>query len=204
MSKWKAYLAIGIMGLLWSCYPKGPEYVEEYDLTLTSYDATFDFKSRGTYSLPDRVVKVDGDPNSNDYIGDIYGIPILKAIDDNMKANGWTKVAVNANPDIEVLPAAWSTTNIISGGYWGNYWCWYNPYYCAGGGWWYPYPSYSSYTTGTLIITITDPKSISIDGSKKLAWTATMNGLLGYTSDINRVTTAIGQSFSQSPYLKIK
>lgn len=201
-SKLFAFLTVGLVSLLWGCYPKGPEYVEEYDLTYTNYDAKFDFALRKTYSLPGKIVKIDGDPSTDDYIKDIYALPLLQTIDDNMKAYGWTKVDVNANPDVQLLPAAWSTTTVIYGGYWGGYYCWYYPYYC-GGGWYYPYTPTYSYSTGTLVMTIVDPTSEGLDGSKRLAWTAALNGLLGYSSDISRATNGVNQAFKQSPYLKI-
>ena len=197
-----ALLAVGVVSLVWGCYPKGPEYVDEYGIAYTNYDSKFDFSLRKTYSLPSEIVKIDGDPNTNDKIKDVYAFPILQTIDDNMQANGWTKVDINANPDVQILPAAWSTTTIV-GGYWGNYWCWYYPYYC-GGGWYYPYTYYGSYTTGTLLIQMIDPTTSTADDSRKVAWTAALNGLLGYTSDVSRIQNGVNQAFKQSPYLKIK
>lgn len=192
-----------VISFLWGCYPNGPEYVDEYDVAVTNYDKDFNFKSKSTYSLPDKIVIIDGKPdNPPQYIKDINAAPLLAAIDANMQANGWTKVDVTKSPDVQLLPASWSTTTIV-GGYWGNYWCWYYYYYC-GGGWYYPYSYYTSFTTGTLLITMVDSNSDSLDGSKKLSWTAGLNGLLGYSSDVNRAKNGINQAFKQSPYLKIK
>lgn len=188
---------------LWGCYLEGPDYTEELDLVYTNFDNQYDFASKGTYSLPDKVVKITGDPTAPpEYIKDIYGIPILAEIDANMAALGWTKVDVNdvPGPDIQVLPAAWTTTTIV-GGYWGGYYCWYYPYYC-GGGWYYPYTPVSSYTSGTMVMTMVDPNKESTDDSKLVVWTGAMNGLLSGTYDIERVKKGIGQAFAQSPYLK--
>ncbi len=188
--------------LLWGCSIQGPDYTEELDLVYTNYDNKFDFKAKGTYSLPDKIVKVTGDPLAPpEYIKDIYGIPILAQIEANMTALGWTKVDVNAFPDVQLLPAAWSTTTIITGGYWGGYWCWYYPYYC-GGGWYYPYYPVSTYTTGTLLMTMTSPSDESTDGSVRVVWTGAMNGLLQGGYDIDRIKNGVDQTFKQSPYLK--
>jgi hypothetical protein len=115
---------------------------------------------------------------------------------------GWTKVDVNSDPDVQLLPAAWTTTTIVSGGYWGGYYCWWYPYYCGGGGWYYPYYPVSSYSTGTMVISMIDAKHEGTDGGLPLVWTAAMNGLLSGTYETNRVNQGIDQAFKQSPYLK--
>jgi hypothetical protein len=188
---------------LWGCYVEGPDYTEELDLVYTNYDNKYDYASKGTYSIPDKIVKVTGDPTAPpEYIKDIYGIPILTEIEAQMAALGWTKVAVDAipPPDVQLLPAAWTTTTIV-GGYWGGYYCWWYPYYC-GGGWYYPYTPVSSYTTGTLVMSMVDPGQESTDGSLRVIWTGAINGLLSGTYEFDRIKTGIEQAFRQSPYLK--
>jgi len=201
-SKIYSLATVVLLTMLFGCYPGGAEYVDEYDVTYTNYDPNYNFVSKGTYSLPDKIVKVTGDlAKPPEYIKDIYAGPILAQIDANMQALGWAKVDVNSNPDVHLLPAAWSSTTIIYGGYWGGYYCWYYPYYC-GGGWYYPYTPVTTYTTGTLVMTMVDPNAESTDGSKRLAWTGAINGLLSGSYDAGRVNRGIDQAFSQSPYLK--
>ncbi len=197
-----AVLMIASQFALWGCYLEGPEYTDDLDLVASNYDNTFDFVSKGTYSLPDKIVKVTGDPTAPpEYIKDIYGIPILAQIKTNMTALGWTLVDVNASPDVQLLPAAWTTTTIVTGGYYGGYYCWYYPYYC-GGGWYYPYTPVISYSTGTLVMSMVNPNQESTDGSLPLVWTAAMNGLMSGTYDIDRINKGINQAFAQSPFLK--
>jgi hypothetical protein len=194
--------AFALLVLLYGCYPAGPEYVEEVDIAYSNYDKTFDFVGKGTYSIPDKITKVTGDPNKPpQYVKDIYGVPMLAQINANMQALGWQKVDVNSNPDVQLLPAAWESTTIIYGGYWGNYWCWYYPYYC-GGGWYYPYTPVTTYSTGTLVMTLVDPKVESTDDGRRVVWTGAINGLLSGAYDANRVTNGINKVFGQSPYLK--
>lgn len=188
------------------CKLQGPKYTDELDIVLTNYDAAYNFGgSTKTYSRPDEIVKVTGDPLAPpEYIKPIYRDPMLAAIDQNMTALGWTKVDVLAIPPpaVHLLPAAWSTTTIVTGGYYGGYYCWYYPYYC-GGDWYYPYYSYaSSYTTGTMVMTMVNPNVENVDESRRVLWTAALNGLLSGYSDISRVTKGIDQAFAQSPYLK--
>ncbi len=196
-----------LLTVLFGCYPGGAEYVDEYDIAYTNYDKTYDFAGKSTYSLPDSVVKITGDlvqvnPQPPEYIKGIYAQPILARIDANMQKFGWTKVDVSNKPDVQLLPAAWESTTIIYGGYWGSYWCWYYPYYC-GGGWYYPYYPVTTFSTGTLVTTMVDPTTSSTDGSKRVVWTGAINGLLTGSYDADRVNKGIDQTFTQSPYLKI-
>ena len=114
-----------------------------------------------------------------------------------MSALGWTRVAENG--DVELLSATWTTTTIYY--YGGGYWCWYNPYYC-GGGWYYPYPVATSYTSGTLVMTMVDPNMESADGRVRAIWTGAINGLLSDVYSSSRVENGVNQAFKQSPYLK--
>ncbi len=203
-----SFATVVLLTVLFGCYPGGAEYIDEYDITYTNYDKTYDFVGKGTYSLPNKVVKVTGDlasvnPQPPEYLKDVYGLPILAQIDANMKALGWAKVDINniPAPDVQILPAAWESTTIIYGGYWGSYWCWYYPYYC-GGGWYYPYTPVATYSSGTLVMTMVDPNAESTDGSKRVTWTGAINGLLVGSYDANRVNRGIDQAFYQSPYLK--
>ena len=207
-SKIYSLATVVLLTVLFGCYPGGAEYVDEYHITYSNYDKTFDFVSKGTYSLPNKIMKITGDvisvnPQPPEYVKDIYGVPMLAQIDANMASLGWTKVDVNSNPDVQLLPAAWESTAIIYGGYWGGYWCWYYPYYC-GGGWYYPYVPVTTYTTGTLVMTMVDPSTLgeSTDGNKHVVWTGAINGLLAGTYDVTRVNRGIDQAFKQSPYLK--
>lgn len=196
-----ALLLVSAQFVLWGCYLEGPDYTEELDIVLTNYDNQYDFASKGTYSLPDKIVKITGRPSDPpEYIKDIYGVPILNAIKAEMTALGWTEVDVNANPDVQLMPGAWTTTTVV-GGSLGGYYCWWYPYYC-GGGWYYPSYVVSSYTTGTMVMTMVDPNVESTDGNKRVVWNSGINGLMSGTYEIDRITSAIKQAFAQSPYLK--
>jgi hypothetical protein len=190
------------LGLLWGCYPEGPEYVDELDIVYSNYDPEFDFQAKGTYSLPDKIVKITGDDEADiEYVNDIYALPTLSRIDKNMQDLGWTKVDADV-ADVQLLPAVWTTTTIFYWGYWGDYWCWYYPYYC-GGGWYYPYyPTASSYTTGTVLMTMIDPKEENAAGSTRVVWISAINGLYQGSYNATRVNNAIDQAFEQSSYLK--
>jgi hypothetical protein len=192
--------------LLLGCYPEGPEYVEDLDVVFTTFNDAYDFQGQNTYAMPDKIVidvEIDRGDTTFVYMEGVYANQILDAIEANMQALGWTRLANDGNgdadPDAEVVlsPAAISSTT-----YYYSYWYdWYGGYY----GWYYPpYYSVSSVTTGSLIMVISDlgDAADSPIGKSEASWLAVANGVAGY-NDINRVTKAIDQAFKQSPYLKI-
>jgi hypothetical protein len=182
-----------------SCYPDEPVSYSDLDLVYTNYTATFDFASKGTYAMPDSIVKITGDlaeGQKPEFVKAPYDKKILDKIVSNMTALGWTRVADPANADLALMPAVWTNTTIY---YWYDYWCWYYYYYC---GWGWYYPSVTSYTTGTLVMTLVASGETYVDPTS--VWTAAVNGLVSGSYDESRVIKAIDQAFKQSPYLNTK
>ena len=191
------YFSVALIFLMAGCYPAGPEYYEELDVVYTNYDDEFDFASKETYSMPDKIVKITGNLVEGDdpeFVKEPYNTQMLQRIEGNMSNLGYAKSDNPESADLTLFPVVWTNTTIT---YWYDYWCWWNPYYC-GWGWGYPYVS--SYTTGTLVMTLV------ADGGVEpvVAWTAAANGLLSGYFDITRVNKAIDQAFEQSPYLSRK
>ena len=200
-----SFVSVIIVLFLWGCYPDGPDYIEEMDVVLTYHSDTYDFVSKATYAMPDKIVKITGnllegeDPET---IPDIYAEKILSQIEENMQAYGWERVddvTDTANIDMLLFPAAWETTTIY---YYYDYWSWwYGGYYPY---WGYP-PYYyygGSYSTGTLLMSLVDPKEVATNGNPVVQWSGAVNGILTDTYDATRMNTAIDKAFSQSPYLK--
>jgi hypothetical protein len=201
-------LLLVLVGLS-SCYPGGAEYYDELDLVYTSYTKDANFQSFKTYARPDSIPKIGSgdifDPDNNDlpeFVNQATANIIFAQIDANMKAYGYTKGANSGNADIVLLTTAGQNTDIYY--YYNNwYWGWYGWY----GGWYYPGyypPSYTSVTTGGLMINYTVPRDSTIDGSVPIYWTAVMSGLLeGSSSGANsRIKKGIDQAFKQSSYIK--
>lgn len=196
---------ISLMFLAWGCYPDGPDYIEEMDVVLTYHPDTYDFDSKATYAMPDRIVKITGNVAEGDepvYIPDITAEKILSQIEDNMDAYGWERVedvTDTANIDLLLFPASWETTTII---YYYNYWdWWYGGYYPY---WGYPpYYSYGgSYSTGTLLMSLIDPDELAANGEPVVQWSGALTGILTSTYDASRMDGLIDKAFDQSPYLK--
>jgi len=204
----KLIVAALTLSLLWGCRPGGPEYVEDIDVVYTTFDDTFDFAGRGTYAMPDQIVtdiEIENGDTTFVFMNAALAAPILNEIDAQMSAYGWSKIDPSSSqPDIVVMPAAIKSTTVYYsywydwwyggwGGWYGGYWGWYYP----------PYYTVSSYTTGSLIITIADPDANDNPiRESQTAWIMVGNGLFVGAYDVSRVTKAIDQGFAQSPYLK--
>ena len=195
MRRIQTYMTILVLALLaGSCYPGGIEYYDDTDVVFTSYEPDYDFTQQNTYAMPDSVVKITGDVNEDpEFIDEPYNTQIINRIASNMETLGWTRVENMEDADLTLFPASWTNTSIY---YWYDYWCWYYPWYC---GWGWYYPGYvSSYTTGTLVMTLVENDD-AIEPYR--VWTAAINGLLSGSFNINRVSKGIDQAFEQSPYL---
>jgi hypothetical protein len=195
--KKKTIFYLSIIVLLGSCYPEGMEYYEDSDIVYTNYDDQFNFANQGTYSIPDKIVKLEGDLGDGEapeFVKEPYNTQMLERIKSNMETLGWEETEDPASADLVLFPAVWTNTTIY---YWYDYWCWYNPYYC---GWGWGYPTVSSYTTGTLLMTLTVDGEDYIEPSR--VWTAAVNGLVSGSFNASRVNKAIDQAFAQSSYLK--
>lgn len=192
---------------VWGCYPAGPEFAEDLDAVYTTFEPDFDFKARSTYAMPDKIVtdvKIKNGDTTYVYMKDAFAQPIFQAIERNMAANGWTKIVATpiVKPDVVLTPAATTSTT-----YYYSYWYdwWYGGWYGGYWGWYYPpYYTVSSYTTGSLILTMADPKTESPIRQTPAVWVAAASGLYTGVYSVSRVTAAIDQAFAQSPYLNTK
>jgi hypothetical protein len=174
--------------------------VEETDIVLTNHNSDYDFAGKDTYSMPDKIVKITGNLTEGDapvFIPDAVATQILARIESNMSKLGYTRVAIDANPKMLLTPASWETTTIFM--YYDYWYWWWGGYYP---GWGYPPMYVSSYTTGTLVMSLIDPAVESANGNPIPQWTGAINGLLTGTYNVSRVNKAIDQAFTQSPYLK--
>lgn len=192
--------------LLGACVQYDPVYTDDLDLVVTNYDKEFSFSTKTTFSIPDSVVLIDGSEfdGSPEFAKPAYADTLLGRIRKNMVDRGWTEVAENNNPDVIILPSAFTTT-VVDIYYSYGYWNWYYPGY--GGGWYYPYwgfPVASTYKTGTMLVQMIDPSQVNTSDNIPVVWVSIINGLLeGKSSSYNRrITTTIDQAFTQSPYFK--
>ena len=192
-------LYFGMILLLGSCYPGTTDSYDELDIVYTNYSESYDFAGQGTYAIPDKIVKVTGnlaEDEAPEFVKEPYNTQILTQIEQHMSDLGWTKTADPESADLALFPAVWTNTTVV---YWYDYWCWYYYYYC---GWGWYYPSYTSYTTGTLIMGLIAAGDEYVEPYN--VWTGAINGLLSGAYDVTRVNKGIDQAFEQSPYLNTK
>ncbi|GAO42207.1 hypothetical protein FPE01S_01_12200 [Flavihumibacter petaseus NBRC 106054] len=198
--------------MLWltACTPSSPEYVSDYDVVYTDYDKNYDFSKVQTYFMPDSVVHSNVGSDQPDHRFDAQ---ILQSLKTNLDALGWTRLSENGpdKADVVVLPTASANAYGSCAAYcwycdWGWWpgWGYYPPAWGPGWGWGYP-PGMicSSYSTGTVFISIAEPDEARAD-TLPVVWVGILNGLLeGSDANINsRINTNINQMFQQSPYLK--
>jgi Domain of unknown function (DUF4136) len=195
------FLATSMAG----CYPDGPDSIDEYDIVYTNYDDQFVFSGKPTYAMPDSVVKITGAASTGEpieFVNQTYGKIICDRIKSNMASRGYTLVNNPSQADLVLFPSALEVTNIT---YYYDYWGYYYGWYYPGGGYYYPYyPTVTTYTTGSLIMTIADIKNVNPSGKNKVVWLGIINGLLeGSSTDFpGRINKSIDQAFTQSTYLR--
>ena len=210
----RCLLIVYLLTFLLGCYPQGADYIDELDLVITNYDASTDFATKKTYSIPDSVIKITGenfsDPDGNgkpQFVKATYSAVILSQIKKDMELLGWTLVDKRDDPDVVMLVSTTTTTNLYYYYDWG-YWGWYYPGYYPGWGWYYGgyyYPPYiTGYRSGSVFIQMVDNANVEEGANIPVLWSCIINGLAeGSTADITyRTQLNIDKAFSQSDYLK--
>ena len=231
MKKWLFNLSLVLLFpagifLLDGCYPNDDISVNQTDLVLTGYYDSVNFTTLSTYYLADTVYPVRDDTTDKSPVpnSDV----IIDQIVQNMSSYGYTRVTDvdTANPpDLMMATAAISVTTVTVGWWYPYYpgwgWGWYKKSSDGSrdadywyGGWWGYYPPgwgwggvpyYSTYTTGTLLMEMTNPDDYRIvdnDTVTPMYWAGAVNGVLSGGSNVSRITNGIDQAFLQSPYLK--
>ncbi len=181
---------LSLIGMLVSCNPQGAEVVEDLDMVGTAFSKNFDFSRVRTYYMPNEVLTIVDSSNqsSNVFLNTAFNQSILRQIATNLNSLGYTRldtVTATQRPDVFVQVATLATTNTNIyydqwWDYWGGYYSPYYPSYGYGPGF-SPYPRLyaSSYTTGTLIIEMTDPNNANVNANRiPSVWMASFQGLL--------------------------
>lgn len=201
------FLLIFLMG----CYPKGPEYYSDLDLTATDYDSDYKFEEQKYYWLPDTVRIVTNIEDIDISESDVQAL--LNQIETNFTNRNYKRLSVDPDSaqfviSVNVIASRNAGVGWIPGppcypGWWG---CWpgyYPPY-------WGGYYAYS-YTTGSVIMNWYDPQAPPIedeDGNERqpVHWVGAFNGLLSSSQSNNagRIEFSINQAFEQSPYILSK
>jgi hypothetical protein len=211
----KAIIPVFVFYFLYGCYPKGPEYYSDLDLTVTDYDADYNFGAQKSYWMADTVeyiTNIEDDEIDKDLVE-----ALLSKVASNLEGRGYQRLSDDDidNADFAITVSVIASKNsgvgwvpgppIYPGWGWGPGWGGYYPPYWGG------YYSYS-YTTGSVIINWWDPQeapaptSIADEDQQPIHWLATFNGLVSSSEDNNatRVGASIDQAFAQSTYIQSK
>lgn len=198
----------GLAVLMFGCYPKGPEYYSDLDITATQYDSTYNFGGAKYYWMPD-TVHLQGNLDISDSERRDLEKLIIGELETQFSNQGYVRVDTTQRDIVDFIV----TSDVIginsSGGVWvpDPGWGWWGP----GWGWYYPpywggyYPYYYSYTTGTVITTMGDIKNIDpVNEEIPAVWMSVFDGLMSSSQSNNaeRARASIQQAFTQSPYLK--
>ena len=206
--------------VLASCYPGDITSVTELDTVLTVRNPDYDFQQNLTYAMPDFVVhwcevpvlELEGCLDLSHDLDD----DILRLVQDNMAALGYTRVTDGSEPDVALLASVLGSENYVAWvSYpwypgWGSWpgWGWCPGCWGPGWGTWYPGgATVVRYETGTVLIDMVDPDAVPPGGESELLvveWNASINGALSSSADgLTRVTDGVNQAFEQSTYLEI-
>jgi hypothetical protein len=204
----RSFLIIAVVSLLFAgCRPE-PEAIELVDqlVVSTNYDNTANFSAYSTYAIPTDTIGFISERSSDTIIvasRSSFPKPVLQAVNAQLQARGFTRVAKNASPDLGINVLVVNDFNVFQdivypnnyyGGYYGGYYG-YNSWYS------YPYVQTYAYNTGVLIIEIVDLKNLTPENKVKVLWNAYMGDVYS-TIDLERqAVDAIEQAFTQSPYL---
>jgi hypothetical protein len=201
-----AALLIGLAALMASCYPGGPEFVEDYDVVYTfnlNQDVSGD-PSKTVYFLPDTIVDLSDPESSPPPKGN--EAQILNEIRIKMAEQGYveeTDTSKVFETDFIVLCSVTRSNNYYYT-WWGGWSGW--PGWGWGGCCYYPpVTTVSNYRTGSLLLQFVDTENVEEDEEViPIVWQGTLDGLFeGSSSNItNRAKKGIDQMFEQSPYLK--
>lgn len=201
----KAAFVFSTFYLLNGCYPKGPEYYSDLDLTATNYDPGYDFENQKYFWMADTVRYITN--VEDDEIDPDDESALLQKVESKLEELNYKRVEISS-PDsaefvitVSVLSTQSSGIGWVPGppcypGWWG---CWPG-YYPP---WWGGYYSYS-YSTGSVIIDWYDPQVDPVlqnsEEEQPIHWTAAFNGLISSSKENNiaRINAAIDQAFKQS------
>ncbi len=193
-------------GLLFVSCEKDPD-TDKLDndyLVLTNYDSNTDFSTFDTFYVIDSILIMGDATTKPTYWKNENSQRIIDAFNDNFVQRGYTEVEGVEEADIVLQLSYVSTTYYFSGSTAGPWWYNYPGYWNWGGaGWYYPFAFYYSYSTGAIIGELVDNMDVRSDNKLSIVWNTFISGLLsGNNLSYSRTMSAIGQAFTQSPYLK--
>jgi hypothetical protein len=198
-----------------SCYAETLT-IAETDLVVTVKNPDADYASFRTYALTDTVTDLCSIDPEDIGLGGFGGLAgnggndlgcdplaarfddvVLDAIETNMNARAYERVALDQDPDVTIVVGA----VVRDQWYYVPAYAWCDPYYyyyC-----WYPSTGYVyEFSTGSILINMID--GASDPGDLESLWFAGLRGLYEQSSEVSgadRIEAMVDRAFAQSPYL---
>jgi hypothetical protein len=186
---------------------KDPDYdkLSSNLVVSTISDSSAEFSAFHTYYISDSVSIINGS-TTDTILKNENTQKLVDAVKENMNARGYVFTPRAAKPDLGLMLGIAKNTyvGVIYSGWWDGYYGWYDPWYwgsyCC---YYYPYPTYYSVTTGSVILTMADIKNAQTSQSLRVVWTGFAAGAIGdnLSTNVQRGVDAINQAFVQSPLI---
>lgn len=195
--------------LLLACEPQ-EDQVKLLDqlVVSTNYDKDVSFAGFTTYSMATDTLGFVSNRNPNDTIivqssSSNYARPVLAAVEQNLNAQGYQRVARNEDPDLRINVYVINDFDLYQqvvypGYYYPSY---YGYGYGYGGYYGYPYVNTYATNTGSLVVEILDLRHVTADNKVKVIWAAYMGDVYSTINLVKQSEDAINQAFVQSPYI---
>lgn len=210
----KKLIPLLFLAVLFASCEKDPDLdkVQNDYVIYTQYDKDANFSKGNTFYIPDSVLVIGDKDKGEAYLDDSDGDFIINDYVAQMQSRGYTRVTEKdaATYGLQVSYVESTYYYLNSPGWWADYpWYWTPSYWWPwfSGAWYHPYPFIYSYTAGSLVAEMVDITSVTKDtttASPTVIWN-------NYITDINipatnqaKLTKAIEQAFTQSPYLQYK
>lgn len=168
------------------------------------------FTSFTTFDIADSLLII-GQSKKPEYSQSANALALIQAVRTNMESMGYIYTPDNPEADLGIQMTYVVKTERYVQYYNDPYWWLDYPGYWPSGYWgnwtgfYYPYPVSYTYTTNALITDMVDLTGVEKEGTAlEVVWTSYIGGPAGSSVqvDVDRMKTAINQSFVQSPYLK--
>lgn len=186
--------------------------VQDNYVVYTQYDKDANFSKGNTFFIADSVLVISDDKKAGaTYLDSTTGDYIIDAYTSHMQARGYSRVA-NKNEAAYGLQISFVESTYYytkSPSWWSDYpwywtpsywWPWYN------GIWYHPYPFIYSYNAGSIVGEMVDITAITpttATSKPTIIWNSYITDIGDITpKNESKVANAIGQAFTQSPYLK--
>lgn len=191
--------------------PGDEEIAEDQLASISQWDVDANFAAYNLVAIPDTIYQIvsQGDtafvkkpitPNSttNQVLAQVK-----KSLEDYGYQVKTKSELAGATPDLAVNVVWTKATNTVV---YYDWWMYYDYWYWWYWDWYYPYypyyPNYyiSSYSTGNLLMSMTDVKNAPTSKVQRVIWNATVRSILdGTTFSVTEVNTAINDCFAQTP-----